>query len=217
MKAYLISGLAADSRVFKHIRLPDSIEVVYLEWIQPRKKESLKEYALRMSERIRMDEPFVLMGLSMGGMIASEIARVKKPVKLILISSVPCSGNLPFYFRTAGTLSLYKLVPVAALKWAARTKRFFTTETNEDKKLLREVIQESDNDFIRWAVEAILKWKQDDSPAHLVHIHGNKDEVLPIRFTHPTHIIKGAGHMMILTHAREINRILAAELISLKK
>lgn len=217
MKAYLISGLAADSRVFKHIRLPDGFEIVHLEWIRPKKKESLNDYALRMAESIVVEEPFVLMGLSMGGMIASEIARVKKPAKLILISSVPCSGNLPFYFRTAGTLSLYKLVPVAALKWAARTKRFFTTETNEDKELLRQVIQESDNDFIKWAVEAILKWKQDVPLPDLVHIHGTKDEVLPIRFTHPTHIIKGAGHMMIMTQAREINKLLAAELAPLTK
>ncbi len=217
MKAYLISGLAADSRVFKHIRLPENFDIVHLDWIQPVRNESLRDYSIRMAERVNTDEPFVILGLSMGGMIASEISKLKQPAKTILVSSVPSSKNLPIYFKAAGSLKLYKLVPVAALKWAARTKRFFTTETSEDKELLRKVIQESDNHFIKWAVEAILKWNLQELPSNFIHIHGSKDEVLPIRFTRPTHIVKGAGHMMVMTNAKEINQILSAELETLLK
>ena len=217
MKAYLISGLAADSRVFKHIRLPENFDIVHLDWIQPVRNESLRDYSIRMAERVNTDEPFVILGLSMGGMIAAEISKVKQPAKTILVSSVPSSKNLPIYFKAAGSLKLYKLVPVAALKWAARTKRFFTTETSEDKELLRKVIQESDNHFIKWAVEAILKWNLQELPPNFIHIHGSRDEVLPIRFTRPTHIVKGAGHMMVMTNSKEINQILSAELEPLLK
>jgi len=217
LKAYLISGLAADSRVFKHLRLPENFDIVHLDWIQPEKNESLRAYSIRMAERVNTEEPFVILGLSMGGMIAAEISKVKQPAKTILVSSVPSSKNLPIYFKAAGSLKLYKLVPVTALKWAAKTKRIFTTETSEDKDLLRKVIQESDNHFIKWAVEAILKWNLQELPTNFIHIHGSKDEVLPIRFTRPTHIIKGAGHMMVMTNAKEINQILSTELESLLK
>ena len=41
MKIYFISGLAADRRIFKNLRLPDGFEPVYLDWISPLKDESL--------------------------------------------------------------------------------------------------------------------------------------------------------------------------------
>lgn len=214
MKVYFISGLAADSRVFKYIRLPEAYEIVHLEWIPPEKKESLAVYAKRLAEKINTAEPFILLGLSMGGMIATEIAKTWNPLKTILISSIPVSQNLPLYFKAAASLGIYKFMPVMALKWAAKTKRYFTSESSEDKKLLRQVIQESDNDFIKWAIEAILTWNATDMPTNYIHIHGSKDGILPVRFTSPSHIIKDAGHMMILTNARQINRILSKELES---
>jgi hypothetical protein len=38
MNVYFISGLAGDSRVFKHVRLPQGYEMVHLDWINPKKK-----------------------------------------------------------------------------------------------------------------------------------------------------------------------------------
>ena len=88
MKVYFISGLAADSRVFKHIQLPSGYQAHYLDWITPLPNESLKGYALRLSEAIDLKEPFVIAGLSMGGMIATEIANIYQPAACILFCSV---------------------------------------------------------------------------------------------------------------------------------
>src|SRR5450432_382034 len=140
MKVYFVSGLAADGRVFKNIQLPAHCEPVYLEWIDPLKKESLKSYALRLAESINANVPFALIGLSMGGMISAEIAGRYKPVITILISSVPSSKQLPFYFKAAGKLRLHKMVPVSLVKSAAKYKRLFTSESEEDKEILRSII-----------------------------------------------------------------------------
>jgi hypothetical protein len=75
MKAYFISGMAADARVFRHIRLPEGYEPVYLDWIDPVPHESLRSYALRLAERIDKNHPFILLGLSFGGMLGTEIAK----------------------------------------------------------------------------------------------------------------------------------------------
>src|SRR6478752_103643 len=99
MKVYFISGLAADSRVFHHIRLAEEHEMVHLQWIEPVVNETLGSYAERLAEKIDTAEPFALVGLSMGGMIAAEIAQTYKPVSTILISSIPCSLHLPTYFK----------------------------------------------------------------------------------------------------------------------
>jgi pimeloyl-ACP methyl ester carboxylesterase len=208
MKVYFISGLAADSRVFKYIQLPAHCEPVFLEWIKPIKNESLQDYSLRLAERIDANEKFAIIGLSMGGMMASEIACRLNPVITILISSVPSSKHLPFYFKVLGALKLDKAVPISLVKSAAVVKRFFTAETDDDKKMIRQIIKDSDNYFIRWAMEAILKWQHETVPSSYIHIHGTRDAVLPMRFTKPTHIINKAGHLMIMTNAQEINDIL---------
>jgi pimeloyl-ACP methyl ester carboxylesterase len=213
MKVYFISGLGADGRVFRHMQLPAGFEAVFLEWIKPLKDEPLHDYALRLAEKINSDEPFVLAGLSMGGMLATEIARKYPPEMLILISSVPCSGHLPFYYRGVGRVGLHKLVPVSLLKSASFIKRFFTAEKNEDKLLIRQLIRDTDPAFIRWALDAIVKWKCDAYTGKIIHIHGKGDAILPLRFTKPTHVISRAGHMMVLTKANEINVILGSILV----
>lgn len=216
MKTYFISGLGADNRIFHHIQLPQGFEPVYLDWIKPRQNESLHDYASRLAERIDPSEQFILVGLSMGGMMAVEIAKRYHPQLTILLSSVSCSAHLPFYFRIAAKLRLHKMVPVSLLKSASFIKRFFTAEKNEDKKLVRQLIRDTDPAFIRWAINAILHWDCKDFSGQYIHIHGSTDMILPIRFAKPTHIIANAGHMMVLTKAMEINQILEAALSRIK-
>ena len=208
MKVYFISGLGADRRVFKYIRLPENCEPVYLDWIKPLPQESLPEYARRMASLINQQEPYSLIGLSLGGMIAAEISKELQPRKTVLISTAPSSDQIPFYFKWVYTVRAHKLVPVSVLKSGSIVKRFFTAESDSDKALIKKIIWESDPSFIHWAVDAILRWKTNSLPANYVHIHGTRDELLPFRFVRPSHVIRKAGHMMVMTHAKEINQIL---------
>ncbi|HEX6430497.1 MAG TPA: alpha/beta hydrolase [Niastella sp.] len=212
MKVYFISGLAADKRVFRHIQLPAGCEAVYLDWISPEKEESLPSYALRLAASINREEPFALVGLSFGGMLATEIAKQYKPVVTVLISSVPVSAQLPGYFRIAGKMGLHKIVPISLLKSSAATKRFFSRELMEDKKLLWQIINESDTGLIRWSMHAILNWQNETIPHPVWHIHGTRDEVLPVRYTHPTHTIPKEGHMLVMTSPQIVNEFLAKAL-----
>jgi len=209
LKVYFISGLAADRTVFRHIQLPSHCEPVYLDWIPPQKNESLATYALRMAEKINPDEKFSLIGLSMGGMITVEICRHFNPVHTILISSISSSAHLPKYYRYLGALQLHRSIPISLFQKGAVIRRMFTSETVEDKRMLRAMINRSDADFIRWAFDAILNWRSAELSSNIVHIHGSNDKILPRRLTKPTHIIPRAGHLMILNRAGEINGILA--------
>jgi pimeloyl-ACP methyl ester carboxylesterase len=208
MKVYFISGLAADRHVFRHIRLPDHCEPVYLDWITPEENEPLQGYAMRLSSKINHDEPFVLVGLSFGGMLAAEIARQYPARATILISSVPASHHLPGYFRLAAMLKLHRVFPITLIQKAAVLKRYFTSETKEDKIMLKNMIRSSDTRFIRWALNAVLTWKNQELPGRLYHLHGSRDGILPCWCTKPTHTISKAGHLMVLTRAEEINAII---------
>jgi pimeloyl-ACP methyl ester carboxylesterase len=208
MKAYFISGLGADRVIFKNLELPEGIEAVHIDWISPLENESLCSYASRLSQKIDPSQPFILIGLSFGGMLAVEISRFLKPLQLILISSVTKSDQLPRFYRWAGNCGLHKIIPVNFFKQASLMKRLFTTETSEDKKLLRQMIRKLDPAFIKWALNAIVCWRNPDDPQNYIQIHGSGDLILPLRRLKPTHIIKGGGHLMVVNRANEINRVI---------
>jgi len=208
MRVYFISGLGADSRVFHHIRLADEHEMVHLHWIEPVGDETLGSYAERLAKKIDRTEPFALVGLSMGGMIAAEISQRYNPVSTIIISSIPCSLHLPTFFKWAGKLKLHKVVPASLFKASSLAKRSFTNESKEDKILIKQIIRESDNKFIQWAMGAIITWDMQQVPSSYIHIHGTSDELLPAKYTHPTHFINKGGHLLIMNRAGEVNRII---------
>jgi hypothetical protein len=114
----------------------------------------------------------------MGGMIATEIANKFKPAACILLSSAPTHKHMPGYFKWAYILNLHKMVPISLLQKISILKRGLAPDNDEDKNLLRQVIKDSDPQFIRWAMNAILLWKNEEVPAALWHIHGNRDGAL---------------------------------------
>lgn len=215
MKIYFISGLAADRRIFKNIQLPDGFEIVHLDYIKEIKNESLESYARRLAEKIDISENFAIVGLSMGGMIASEISKIHKPVITILISSASTCNQFPRRFKLAYYLRLYKILPVHLFKSASIIKRLFSPESKADKEVLLQLIRESDPAFIRWALGAILQWKNEQITEPMWHIHGSKDEILPIKNTKPTHVISKGTHLMVLSRADEVNKLLKEMLLSL--
>ena len=212
MKAYFISGLGADRKAFYKLKLPTGYEPVYLDWIPPLPGEPMNEYANRFSLAINEKEKFILVGLSFGGMMATEIAKTKKPQRIVLISSVAVSDELPWYFKLAGKLGVQKIVPSGFYKKATALNHFMGGGTKEDKVMVMSFARETDPEFIRWSVNSILRWKQHERPENIIHIHGSSDRLLPLRFTQADHIIANGRHLMVLNKAAEINKILQQEL-----
>ncbi|MBC6492543.1 alpha/beta fold hydrolase [Flavihumibacter stibioxidans] len=208
MKVYFIPGLGADKRVFSHIRLPEGYEIVHLDWLSPEPDESLPHYAERLGAQIDREAPWSLVGLSFGGMLATEISRIYQPETTIVIASITSPAQLPTYYKLAAPLNLHKILPVGIFKNASLARRIFTTETSEDKDLLRRIISESDPGFIRWALGAILNWKSMATATGIFHIHGSGDHLLPVKYVYPTHLINGGGHLMVMNRAEEVNRVL---------
>ncbi|HEX9511370.1 MAG TPA: alpha/beta hydrolase [Puia sp.] len=208
MNVYFISGIGGDSRLFRHIQLPAGFQIGYVEWIIPEKKESLTDYACRLTEQIDTRQPFILVGMSLGGILSVEIAKRFPPAATILIGSIPVSSHLPGYYAIAGRLRLPDLFPPSFFKGAATLKRLLTREKSEDKAMLRQVIRDGNPWFIKWGLKAVLEWRNEEIPQPLWHIHGSRDEVFPVWFTRPSHIVPKGGHLLVINHANEVNRIL---------
>jgi pimeloyl-ACP methyl ester carboxylesterase len=208
VKAYFISGLGADKKAFQKIKLPSNYDPVYLDWIPPQKDESLTQYARRFSLMIKNDDAFVLIGLSFGGMLATEIARLRNPMKTIIISSIASSNELPWYFKRAGTIGLHKYVPIKLLGAATVLKNMMGAASKEDKAIIYNYAKSADRDLIRWSLNAIISWQQPERLPGIIHLHGSNDHMLPLRFTRPDYIIKNGGHLMVFNKAEEVNKIL---------
>ena len=208
MNVYFIGGLAADERVFRHIRLPQSYKARFLNWVTPQRNESLVSYAHRMAEQIDTGSPYSIVGVSFGGMLATEISRLYPSSKTILIASVPDANHLPRYFRWMQKAGLPRYFPISMIKATVMLNRLFTAESPEDKEIIRSMVRAADDNFIRWALTAALEWEGCADGLNCIHIHGTRDIVFPIRYTRPTHQIRNGGHLMVMERADEINRIL---------
>lgn len=208
-RIYLISGLGADRRAFRKLAFPSEYELVHLDWIPALTNQSLEEYARRLAIKIDPSTPFYLIGLSFGGMLATEIAKMLKPVHTFIISSTPVFKELPWYFKVAGGLSLQKLVPIALLKKGNSIGlKFLGAKTHDERALLKQLVSDSDPAFVKWALTCILTWRNTERPSNLTHIHGTADNILPLRYTRPDFIIEGGEHFMVYANAAEINQII---------
>jgi pimeloyl-ACP methyl ester carboxylesterase len=204
---YFISGLGADERVFQYLDLK-SYKMNFVKWLPPLGKESIENYTTRLKAQIDTDNP-VIIGLSFGGIIAIEMSKLMKTEKTILISSIKTKNELPSLLKFLGISRIYKLIPTILLKKpVSLTYWFFNIESDSEKRLFKAMLQEADSELLKWSIDKILNWKNEIIINNLVHIHGAKDRVFPIRKITPDFIIKNGGHFMIVNQADKISNLL---------
>jgi pimeloyl-ACP methyl ester carboxylesterase len=217
-KIYCIPGFGADDKIFNNLRI-DNAELVFINWLKPLPREPYKDYVLRMAEKIQEHDP-VIIGVSFGGMVALEIAKAMPVKQVILISSIKNTDELPRKWKLIGKLRLNHIFPIKRIQanerfFAVANKRLgaFTKEEQDFANNYRRII---DKDYMIWALNQILNWRNTDFPLNVIHIHGDADLIFPIKPLKPTHIIKGGTHMMIVNRAAEISAIINGVLKDLK-
>lgn len=209
---YCIAGLGADFRIFANLRL-HNVELHPIEWLMPEPGETLAAFAGRLSQQIQHPNP-ILLGVSFGGMLATEISRQLPVHKTIIVSSCKARRELPAYMRAAGRLRLHKVIPYWWVTQSKVLNRFiFDTRSNaEDLYLKKMMLQQTHVLFIRRCVDMILGWQQNSNADHVVHIHGSHDKLLLPGTVNATHWIEGGGHFMIWNMAAEISRLINSEI-----
>jgi len=204
-KVYFISGLGADKRAFSFLDL-SFCEPIFIDWIVPLKNESLESYALRLRQQIREEHP-VVVGVSFGGMLAVEMAKADNLMKAIIIASNKSADEFPGYLRLAKYFPVYKWLPGKLLKTRKMTW-ILGAKGDEQKKLLRDILTDSNPAFLKWAIAAILNWKEKTIPANVLHIHGTADKLLPCRYVKADFKINGGTHLMSINNPDEVSNLL---------
>lgn len=201
---YCISGLGADERAFSRLQISGHT-LINLPWLLPEDKETIEHYAKRMSVGITEENP-VLLGLSFGGMMSIEIAKLLPVDKVILISSIQSADALPGWMIGAGKLRLNKLFSMQSYKILEPIQnRFLGVNDADEIAMVRSYRKNAPVIYTNWAINEVLNWRNSWQPSKVFHIHGDKDKMFPIKKVAPTHIVKGGGHFMIMNKAAEVS------------
>lgn len=207
-KIYFISGLGADERVFVNLKIEAPFQK-HIKWETPYANETLSEYCKRLLLQIDLHSPVVLIGLSFGGIVAQEIAKIIPVKKLIILSSIKNEKEMGWQLRLVRATKIYKLFPASVLKFLNKFTAgyYFGTETKEEDLLLQKIIKDSDPVFLKWAIDRLMKW-QNTILLSVFHIHGTHDRIFPARDIKDYLPIRNGGHFMILNKAEELSSII---------
>lgn len=208
---YFMPGLAASSSIFERIKLAESVfEMVFLEWEIPLKKESLSDYARRIAKNIMHPNP-VLIGVSFGGILVQEISKHIKTRKVIIISSVRSNTEFPRRMKIGKTTKAYKLIPMRLLLNLENLAKFtFGEKIKKRIQLYEKFLSVRDLYYLEWAMESIILWDRVEIDEEVVHIHGDQDDVFPIKYIKKCIVVKGATHILILSKYKWLNENLPA-------
>lgn len=203
---YFMPGLAASTAIFERIVLPeDTFEMHLLEWEIPLDNESLTDYAKRIGSKITHANP-VLIGVSFGGILVQEMAKYIDARKVIIISSVKSNLEFPRRMKIAKTTKAYKLIPMSLVLNIESLAQFsFGNKVKKRLELYEKFLSVRDIRYLNWAIEQVILWDRNVADENVIHIHGDMDDVFPIKYIENCILVKGGTHIMILNKFKWLN------------
>ncbi|WP_268847512.1 alpha/beta hydrolase [Flavobacterium aestivum] len=203
---YFMPGLAASVAIFERIKLPeDQFEMVFLEWEIPLEKETLADYAKRMTEKIKHENP-VLIGVSFGGILVQEMAGFIATRKVIIISSVKTNLEFPKRMGVVKKTKAYRLIPFSLVQNIESLAKFsFGKKVNQRLKLYEKFLSVRDKRYLDWAIEQVFLWNRTVADQKVIHIHGDLDDIFPIKYIKDCIAVAGGTHIMILNKYKWLN------------
>lgn len=210
---FFISGLGADHRAFDRIKL-DGYDQTHLPWIVPSWKDDIKSYAEKMAEPIQKHENPIVIGLSLGGMLATEMTNFIPKLKVILVSSIKSPRERSNILRLGRTFPIQRLMPPRLMQnmtfmWSAANRKKLSKQESEH---MLSMFKEQNDKFLRWAIFHAPKWRGSGDESRISHIHGTADRMFPIKRIQNAIHVKGGSHMMVYSKGEEVSKLILEEL-----
>jgi len=209
----MIPGMGTDHRLFAAQKevVPD-LEVLRLG--KPLAGESLADYAARLAGAVPTQQPYLLGGVSMGGMLALELAGklTPGPRAVVLIASCRHPGAIP-----ASTFRMGRVICTMPDLFIRLMRDYLPPPfahrlgpvPPEIRDVARAMYRETSVAFFRWAGMAIMRWPGVADPGVPVeHLHGDQDQLIRSSHVQPTQWLEGAGHLPTFTHPQAVNTFL---------
>ncbi|MGJ3236271.1 alpha/beta fold hydrolase [Marivirga sp.] len=210
---YLFPGQGSDERLFDSLTFEATFKIVHIKYPIPEKGITMSEYAKIISNQIDTTENYSFIGVSLGGMIISELTEFLNPQQSIIISSAKSRHELPFRYRFQSIIPIYKIIPPKLMLGGAKfLQPIVEPDRNTNKDTFKNMLSAKDPIYMKRTVSMIINWERENPQDNLIHIHGTKDHTIPIRNVEANHIIKNGSHMMTLTQPAPINEIISGYL-----
>lgn len=208
---YLMPGMAASSAIFEYISLPHKkFELHVLDWVLPIKGHSIVQYAEELCKKITHKNP-VLLGVSFGGLLVQEMAKLIPTHKIIIVSSIKQKSELPKKMLFARYTNVHKILPTGLVNNVELlTKYAFGETVTKRLELYEKYLSVRDKSYIDWCIHEMVNWQQTEYPNNLIHIHGEKDTVFPIANISHCLPVKNGTHTMIIHRVKWFNEHLPA-------
>jgi len=207
---YLIPGQGSDYRVFQKLEFDTAkFEVKHIKYLLPDEGMKMNEFAKKLANQIDTSKKFIIIGYSLGGMLATEMSSFLKAEKIIVISSAKSKDELPNKYTFQTKFPIYKLVNADLAKWGALNfQEIVEPDSKNEKEIFSSMLNDKNPEFLKRSISMIINWDREIYPSSIIHIHGNKDNTLPIENIDFDYLIPDGSHMMVLTRAKEVSVVL---------
>ncbi|HZY40209.1 MAG TPA: alpha/beta hydrolase, partial [Mucilaginibacter sp.] len=177
--------------------------------IEPHQTDNLTTYAKKLISHYHIQPNSIVIGNSLGGMLAIEIAKLISLQKVILISSMRTVAEAPWYFHLFKILPVYKLIPSGWMtKMRFLIRLAFGKMSAGDLWLFQDMLKNTSPKFLKWSMGAVLHWTNTTIPPNVYQVSGDKDVVFPYKKFSAAEIVPGGTHIMLFDKAKQVNQIL---------
>lgn len=205
---YLIPGMGADRRIFAHFKLNNGV-IHYLEWIDHGNAKNLADYAKAIAEQIKTENN-ILIGSSMGGMMAVELSRIIKPQLTVLVSAPIGIQQFPRILRIVKKIKIHKAVSPNTIPRLYKLADTFMGFKNEQQRVMfYEMMDKLGPRFIHFSVGAVLEWQNTIEPeGKYIQIVGTKDVLFDYKKMKQPYLLKDGGHFSAFDRGEEVSSII---------
>ncbi len=170
-----------------------------IDWPEYRGEKTVGEVAGRLIDEHGICASDVVVGSSLGGVVALEIHCRLNLRHVILVGSALAREEINTFLMALAPLA--KVTPMRMIQYLA----------GKSPSRVSTMFADADAEFIRAMCVAVSKWRgYDGSTKSVSRLHGQHDAV--IKCPSDAHIIAGGGHLIAMTHAENcleiINKIL---------
>ena len=206
---YLIPGQGSDERLFKNISI-NNYETRTIKFDIPEKRATMNSYAEQLSSQIDTTKRYSIVGVSLGGMLAIEMAKQMQPEEVILIASAKTKNEIPGLYKFFRKFPIHLLFGGRFYKfWTIALQPLYEPMPKEDQRMWRDMMRQKHPKFMKRAVRCIIEWNNEEvGDINVLHIHGTKDKTLPIKNIVKPVVIEEGTHVMTLTKGDEISAVI---------
>ncbi|MFM1931643.1 MAG: hypothetical protein RL226_946 [Bacteroidota bacterium] len=211
LNVHWFPGMGADERLFKAITVEGVVNHFH-KWKFRPEARSLKDYAELLAHEIE-GEHVVYIGSSMGGMMATELMRVKPAMHLILLSAPASPNEFPILLKSLGSLRVGRWMgPSTLFKVNRLANTFMGFKNPEDKQLFYEMLEGYGPEFLHYAVNAILEWKAKHPDFEYTQIIGTEDKLFKMNKMRSAIPVEGSGHFMTWEQPKTLEALIQSEI-----